>query len=780
MTREMSERNNLISELNTKVKELTKSSDSNSDELEGRRKQVELLEKYKEELESELAEQSNCYQGQHADLEVKVFTKEEENKNLRSDCERLKECVGRYEVEFGNLGKDKRIFDMEIKELRGELVAKENDRDRLIMEEFNWKEKAQLVTQGQDKRILELEAVISSFAGQKREMKEGFTKEIERMINFHKQALDLLKDENRSIDNRYRSELDERKVEIERYKEQEKSVTENYKKGLMSSTYPSMRSDGVDSSRGNHKDYERIEKELVLKSHEVIDLNMELDKVQRIKSELEEKFRRENKLRLEISDELGALKGKNRELREKAGRVDFMKEMEKKSETELLKEMNDLREMVEDLKVERDKMIDELRENNLLSTDDLRLREISSENLLSYIKLLIDEKLSLNKSLSSNQAEAKEMGHKVSELENLVSMYKNDCDRYKDEVSVKNLEQESAFRKFDEQSSELALTKGELSKSRGLMQVELQRFQIECDKASNQNDRLAQQNCGLMAQMKEQSLLNEDSLKVNDMIVQLTKEKFANDLSELQIKFGVITTGKDSIDMKSKLREALLAFLRNSETLIHKNSKIVNLEEKIKKLEGRVKVLKSSKNVLKGKVSDAYAEMEKLSKKAVGMHKNLKDVASMVKESQDQRKEPKKSKKAIPTTDEDHKNYSTLQSAPKPPLGKHDSKKIDSIRLEADLLSTNNKFKNAEKNLTFMNEQLSVYKIRISEKDDEIKSLLCENKRLCKEMADAVKGFKNEMNKRPNAFEENKKMLELEDEKLKLVEKVKKLTEFKE
>jgi chromosome segregation ATPase len=711
-----------------------------------------------------------------------VFTGVEENRNLRSDCERLKECVGRYETEFQNLQKDKRIAEMEIKELRNALMSKENDRDKLIQDQFNTKEKTELITQGQDKRNLELEAQVSSFASQKKEMKEGFTKEIERMINFHKQALDLLKDENRSIDNRYRSELDERKTEIERYKEQERSVTENYKKGLMSSGHPSMRSEGVDSARGNfgYKDFEKIEKDLVLKSHEIIDLNMELDKVQRGKTELEEKFRRENKLRLEISDELGALKGKNRELREKAGRVDFMKEMEKKSETELLKEMNDLREMVEDLKVERDKMIDELRENNLLSTDDLRLREISSENLLSYIKLLIDEKLSLNKSLATNQAQAKEMGHKVSELENLVSMYKNDCERYKDEVSVKNLEQESAFRKFDEQGSELALTKGELSKSRGLMQVELQRFQIECDKAANQNDRLGQQNCGLMAQMKEQSLLNEDSLKVNDMIVQLTKEKFANDLSELQIKFGVITTGKDSVDMRVKLREALLAFLRNSETLIHKNSKIVNQEEKIKKLEGRVKVLKSSKHGLKAKVSEAYAEMEKLSKKAVGMHKNLKDVASMVKESQDQRKDTKKSKKAALTTDDDHKNYSTVQSAPKPPLGKHDSKKIDSIRLEADLLSTNNKFKNAEKNLTFMNEQLSVYKIRISEKDDEIKSLLGENKRLCKEMADAVKGFKNEMNKRPNAFEENKKMLELEDEKLKLQEKVKKLTEFKE
>ena len=174
-------------------------------------------------------------------------------------------------------------------------------------------------------------------------------------------------------------------------------------------------------------------------------------------------------------------------------------------------------------------MIDELRENNLLSTDDLRLREISSENLLSYIKLLIDEKLSLNKNLASKEAESKELSHKISELENLVSMYRSDCDRYKDEVSNKNLEQESGFRKFDEQSSELAMVKGELSKAKGLMQVELQKFQIEIDKAGTQNERLGNQNSGLMAQMKEQSLLNEDSLKVNDMIVQLTKEKFAND-----------------------------------------------------------------------------------------------------------------------------------------------------------------------------------------------------------------------------------------------------------
>jgi hypothetical protein len=62
MTREMTERNNLISELNTKVKELTRSEEANYDELEGRRKQVEMLEKYKEELESELQEQCNNYE----------------------------------------------------------------------------------------------------------------------------------------------------------------------------------------------------------------------------------------------------------------------------------------------------------------------------------------------------------------------------------------------------------------------------------------------------------------------------------------------------------------------------------------------------------------------------------------------------------------------------------------------------------------------------------------------------------------------------------------------
>lgn len=232
--------------------------------------------------------------------------------------------------------------------------------------------------------------------------------------------------------------------------------------------------------------------------------------------------------------------------------------------------------------------------------------------------------------------------------------------------------------------------------------------------------------------------------------------------------------------MKTKLREALLAFLRNSETLIHKDSKIRNQEEKMKKLEGRVKVLKNSKNVLKGKVNDAYAEMEKLSKKAVGMHKNLKDVATLVKDSQKDAI-TKKSKK-LPVDDE-QKNYSTVQTIPKPPVSngsKNDKKKIDAIRLEADLLSSQNKLKNSEKNLTFMNEQLSIYKIRISEKDDEIKCLLAENKRMSKEMADAVKGFKHEMNKRPNAFEENKKMLELEDVNMTLKDKIKKLTEFKE
>lgn len=137
--------------------------------------------------------------------------------------------------------------------------------------------------------------------------------------------------------------------------------------------------DGFGDGDTNQSD--RVERELVEKNHEVIDLNIELDKLSRGKHDLEDKVRKEARARIEIAEECELLRKKNKELREKAGKIDYMKEMEKKSEIELLKEMNDLREMVEELKVERDRIIDHLRACNLLSNDDLRLREISSENL---------------------------------------------------------------------------------------------------------------------------------------------------------------------------------------------------------------------------------------------------------------------------------------------------------------------------------------------------------------------------------------------------------------
>ena len=84
MTREMTERNNLISELNIKVKELLKDEEDRLDELEGRRKQVELLEKYKDEQEAELNDRNNSQDEDNSNLKNKLYAKEEEINAMKS------------------------------------------------------------------------------------------------------------------------------------------------------------------------------------------------------------------------------------------------------------------------------------------------------------------------------------------------------------------------------------------------------------------------------------------------------------------------------------------------------------------------------------------------------------------------------------------------------------------------------------------------------------------------------------------------------------------------
>ena len=134
-------------------------------------------------------------------------------------------------------------------------------------------------------------------------------------------------------------------------------------------------------------------------------LNVQLDKYSRLLQESDEKFKRELKKNYEKDEECDLLKRRLKDFKEKTNAYDCMKKLEKNDELEVLKEMNDLREIIEELKVERDRIIDKLRENNILNEDDLRLREVSSESLLGYVKVLIDEKNDLKVNLSETEAE---------------------------------------------------------------------------------------------------------------------------------------------------------------------------------------------------------------------------------------------------------------------------------------------------------------------------------------------------------------------------------------
>lgn len=93
--------------------------------------------------------------------------------------------------------------------------------------------------------------------------------------------------------------------------------------------------------------------------------------------------------------------------------------------------------------------------------------------------------------------------------------------------------------------------------------------------------------------------------------MQLTKEKFANDISELQVKFGLITSNTNSSELKCRLKEALLQFFEQSANVTHKDSKIKLLEEQNKKIDAKSRVLKGNNKELKEKVAMAAEQIEK-------------------------------------------------------------------------------------------------------------------------------------------------------------------------
>ena len=109
--------------------------------------------------------------------------------------------------------------------------------------------------------------------------------------------------------------------------------------------------------------------------------------------------------KLELENDNQFLKSRNDVLKEEVKKIRVLDTIAEKTDLELVTELNDLREKVMDLKAERNRIIEQLSDNNLIGLGERREKELSTEAFLNYIKSLIVSKQQLASDLMERESE---------------------------------------------------------------------------------------------------------------------------------------------------------------------------------------------------------------------------------------------------------------------------------------------------------------------------------------------------------------------------------------
>ena len=184
----------------------------------------------------------------------------------------------------------------------------------------------------------------------------------------------------------------------------------------------------------------RLEEEITVREHKIVDLEAELDNVNREIGTFKRKANAAESRQLELEDDNKFLKSRNQALKDQVKKMRVLDNIAEKGDLELIRELNDLREKVMDLKAERNRIIDQLTDNNLIQLGDRREKEVSTEAFLNYIKTLIMTKKQLATDLMEREGEINNLVKSSLVAEQRIKQFEHDHGEFKH--SLENLRQE--------------------------------------------------------------------------------------------------------------------------------------------------------------------------------------------------------------------------------------------------------------------------------------------------------------------------------------------------
>lgn len=522
LTNQLSQKSAVITQLNQKLVEYENEMEQREQEFSDSISELSYLRTYKKELEKKNREILEQTESKFIILEKKDLEYKNEITDLNQNLEKLQEIIAKYELEAIKREKILKKLQEELsytKDLNSQLEAEIKD-TRVNMDQ-HVKEKTKNFDSVR-KKLKESEARLIEVEEDKKDLRNHFENESEKLVKLNSQALKMLEDQNNKLEEKLEKEAQKRYEEASRWKEREASYIKEITRA----------NEAEDDEETNTiiSFHSRIEEDLRKREHELVDLTAELDKSNRENENLKRKISENSEKILSLEKDNAYLTKRKKELLDKLKLYQAVEAIGDKNDIEIIKEVNDLKEKVYELKDQRDKAIEEIRASTSLEGKT----DFESEAMLDYIRQLIIDK--------------KKMGEELNEREERLNSLSKNLATYDSSRKLKERELDDFKAQLDNAKEELAIIKGklqitqeDLSRHQQLLNRQINEAKTETRAFELKESRLLQENDNLKNSIKELRQMidnitkeNKQSAKLQTEIAKLQKENFISVINEIE------------------------------------------------------------------------------------------------------------------------------------------------------------------------------------------------------------------------------------------------------
>jgi len=724
------------------------------DKLQEADKQIEHLKQYRTELEQENEALLHKLEGGMESKGEDIRRLQIQLGQAEANVEQLQDLVAQYQVQLEDKNKLAHRLEKEKVELERTAHAMSKTLEDLRIN-IDHHVKSQTM-EGEEAKIKlkELQKRHKMVMDEKKQLEDGYKEEAKKMLNLHKQAMEMLREENKELDSKFTKEMERRREEQERWRHMESKYREELDK--MSRVNNTKKSKG---KKGDLLDESismssRIEDELKKKDHEIIDLNADLDKLQRENNRIKSELNTAKIQLAEIKETSQISKRKLEEQRNKIKNLEALTSTAEKDDLQMIKELNDLREMVLEFRAERNRILSQLKDSDTVGLTIKADNDITTETMLSYIRNLVADKASLSEEIGEREAQIGDLARQIQNSKEIEKALRREVDYFKTEIA--NLEDKLVHEKQDltRKIEELGRLSDKLTRREQEQGFDQKEKEIKLQQAQIERDALVSQIGGLMQEMTTMEEDIHKTLDFQENVFDILKRNFIASVGMLRTAVMGTSDQKQSDEI---IKDMLAKFLSHSGMIAHKEAKLSMMEDQLKKAQSKKKTVSKELKDLKLGMNQALLTLaQKPTQKKSKPEAVAKEFASMLqtltgaKQQVDVKKNPSLGEVLM----------ASLNIKPEKKKSKGE---VDALK--GELASRNIKITRLNKEILYLSEKITELTLDNELKSKEINIINKENKSMAKTLEKAQDMYKREMDQLVQKLAGHKEINELREER---------------